>query len=130
MSKSLPVVVIADDQPAMRLLLQATLEMLGVVVHVASNGAEALALCAAHHPQLLVCDVMMPGGPSGLEICRQLRADATVAGLSIVLVTARGQRLDVAEGLAAGADHYLIKPFSPLALAGIARQVLGLPAAS
>lgn len=130
MSRSPPVVVVADDQPAMQLLLQATFEMLGVVVHVASNGAEVLELCAAHQPRLLVCDVMMPGGPTGLEVCRRLRDEVTVPGLSIILVTARGQRLDVAEGLAAGADHYLIKPFSPLALAGLARQVLGLPAAS
>jgi two-component system, OmpR family, phosphate regulon response regulator PhoB len=130
LSHSLPVVVVADDQPAMQLLLQATFETLGVVVHVAQNGTEALALCAAHRPRLLVCDVMMPGGPSGLEVCRQLRADPANPGPAIILVTARGQRLDVAEGLAAGADHYLVKPFSPLALAGMARQALGLPTAS
>ena len=114
----------------MQLLLQSTFEMLGVVVHVARNGNEALALCAEHHPRLLVCDVMMPGGPSGLDVCRQLRANPAQPGPAIILVTARGQRLDVAEGLSAGADHYLVKPLSPLALASMARQVLGLPAAS
>jgi CheY-like chemotaxis protein len=122
--------VVADDQPAMRLLLQATFETLGVAVHVAANGTEALALCAAQQPRLLVCDVMMPGGPTGLEVCRQLRSDPATSDLVIILVTARGQRLDVAEGLAAGANQYLVKPFSPLALAGMARQLLGLPPAS
>ena len=129
LSHSLPIVVIADDQPAMQLLLRATFDLLRVEVHLASNGTGALALCAAHPPQLLVCDVMMPGGPSGMDVCRQLRADPANAGLRIILVTARGQRMDVAEGLSAGADHYLVKPFSPLALAGLARQVLGLPSA-
>jgi CheY-like chemotaxis protein len=129
LANSLPIVVIADDQPAMQLLLRATFDLLNVELQVASNGTEALALCAAHRPQLLVCDVMMPGGPSGMDVCRQLRADPANAGLRIILVTARGQRLDVAEGLSAGADHYLVKPFSPLALAGLARQMLGLPSA-
>lgn len=128
--ETLPVVVVADDQPAMQLLLQATFETLGVAVHVAANGNEALSLCATHQPRLLVCDVMMPGGPSGLDVCRQLRSDPANRGLAIILVTARGQRLDVAEGLEAGANQYLVKPFSPLALAGMARQMLGLPSAS
>ena len=122
--------MVVDDQPAMQLLLRATFEMLGVETRVAANGHEALRLCTEHHPRLLVCDVMMPGGPSGLDVCRALRADPAQAGLCIVLVTARGQQADIAEGLAAGADHYLVKPFSPLALARMARELLGLPAAS
>lgn len=122
--------MVVDDQPAMQLLLRATFEMLGVETRVAANGHEALRLCTEHRPRLLVCDVMMPGGPSGLEVCRALRADPAQADLRIVLVTARGQQADIAEGLAAGADHYLVKPFSPLALARMARELLGLPAAS
>ena len=122
-------VVVVDDQPAMQLLLRATFETLGVDTWAARDGREALRLCREHRPALLVCDVMMPGGPSGLDVCRELRADAAHEGLRIVLVTARGQQADIAEGLAAGADHYLIKPFSPLALARLARELLGLPAA-
>jgi DNA-binding response OmpR family regulator len=60
----------------------------------------------------------------GLEVCRQLRADASLAGTRIVMLTAAGQDADRARGLAAGADEYLTKPFSPLALFTLVRSLL------
>lgn len=121
-------VLIVDDEQHIRLLIEQTLEELldeGVELYTAADGDEAMAAIAAQRPTLVFLDVMMPGR-SGLDVCRAVRADPELAGAHIVLLTAKGQAQDRAEGLAAGADEFLTKPFDPDALLALARGVLGL----
>jgi DNA-binding response OmpR family regulator len=120
-------VLIVDDEQHIRLLIEQTLEELldeDVELYTAADGDEALAAIGAQHPALVFLDVMMPGR-SGLDVCRAVRADPELAGAHIVLLTAKGQAQDRAEGLAAGADEFLTKPFDPDALLALARGVLG-----
>jgi DNA-binding response OmpR family regulator len=121
-------VLIVDDEQHIRLLIEQTLEELldeDVELYTAADGDEAMAAIAAQHPDLVFLDVMMPGR-SGLDVCRAVRADPELAGAHIVLLTAKGQAQDRAEGLDAGADEFLTKPFDPDALLALARGVLGL----
>jgi two-component system, OmpR family, alkaline phosphatase synthesis response regulator PhoP len=121
-------VLIVDDEQHIRLLIEQTLEELldeDVELYTAADGDEAIAAIAAQHPDLVFLDVMMPGR-SGLDVCRAVRADPELAGAYIVLLTAKGQAQDRAEGLDAGADEFLTKPFDPDALLALARGVLGL----
>jgi len=121
-------VLIVDDEQHIRLLIEQTLEELldeGVELYTAADGDEALEAIAAQRPALVFLDVMMPGR-SGLDVCRAVRADPELARAHIVLLTAKGQAQDRAEGLAAGADEFLTKPFDPDALLALARGVLGL----
>ena len=121
-------VLIVDDEQHIRLLIEQTLEELldeDVELYTAADGDEAMAAIAAQHPDLVFLDVMMPGR-SGLDVCRAVRADPELDGAHIVLLTAKGQAQDRDEGLAAGADEFLTKPFDPDALLALARGVLGL----
>ncbi len=121
-------ILIVDDEQHIRLLIEQTLEELldeDVDLYTAANGDEALTAIRAQVPALVFLDLMMPGR-NGLEVCRAVRADPEIAGSHIVLLTAKGQAHDREEGLAAGADEYLTKPFDPDALLALARGVLGL----
>lgn len=120
-------VLIVDDEQHIRLLIEQTLEELvdeGVDIYTASDGEEALAAIGAQRPDLVFLDVMMPKR-NGIEVCRAVRADPDLAGVHIVLLTAKGQATDREEGLGAGADRYLTKPFDPDELLALAREVLG-----
>jgi two-component system alkaline phosphatase synthesis response regulator PhoP len=121
-------VLIVDDEQHIRLLIEQALEDLvdqGVDVYTATNGEEALAVIEAQRPRLVFLDVMMPRR-NGLEVCRAVRGELGITDAYIVLLTAKGQAHDREEGLAAGADRYLTKPFDPDELLAIAREVLAL----
>jgi CheY-like chemotaxis protein len=107
--------LIADDEPAVRALVHATLEGDGYVILEAADGEEALEVARAELPALVLLDIMMPR-LDGLEVCRRLKADPGTSGIVIVMLTAQAQDRDRQRGLAAGADDYFTKPFSPLAL--------------
>lgn len=109
-------VLIVEDQADIRKLIRMTLEFEPYEVHEASDGAEGLRLALALRPELILLDVMMPGQLDGLEVCSRVRGDPGMAGTRVVLLTARGQVKDRDAGQQAGADEYLIKPFSPLQL--------------
>jgi DNA-binding response OmpR family regulator len=120
-------VLIVDDEQHIRLLIEQTLEELldeGVELYTASDGEEALAVIGAQHPDLVFLDVMMPRR-SGIEVCRAVREELGDRDVHIILLTAKGQAADREEGLAAGANRYLTKPFDPDELLAIAREVLG-----
>src|SRR5438094_288940 len=89
----------------------------------ALDGETALALAETHRPDLVLLDVNLPD-MSGLEVCAQLRRDPRLASMKIVMLTAAAQADDVTRGLAAGADHYLTKPFSPVRLLGLIETLL------
>jgi DNA-binding response OmpR family regulator len=105
-------------------MVSARLERAGYDVVTATRGDEALRLAQELHPRLVVLDVEMPG-LDGVEVARQLRADESLAGLLIILLTAHTEAEEVATGLAAGADDYLTKPFSPQELQARIEQLLG-----
>jgi DNA-binding response OmpR family regulator len=116
-------ILIADDEAHVVELVRVTLEDERVRVLAAADGAGALASASAVAPDLIFLDVNLPD-LSGLEVCRQLRSDPRVADARIVMLTAAAQQDDVARGLAAGADHYLTKPFSPVRLLSLVEGLL------
>jgi two-component system, cell cycle response regulator len=106
-------VLVADDEPMSRRLIEASLERWQYEVVVARDGCEAYDILQQHDaPKLAVLDWMMPG-MDGLELCRQIRTRQAEPYTYIVLLTAKQQHSDVIEGLDAGADDYVIKPFEP-----------------
>lgn len=108
----MPRVLVVDDDPQVLRLLRVNFELEGYDVASAANGEEALAAIASQAPDVLVCDIMMPG-IDGLEVVRRLRADPNTASLPVVMVSAKAQRADLAQGEQAGADAYVTKPFDP-----------------
>lgn len=103
-------VLIADDEPSIRETAAYILECEGYRVLRAANGEEALAVARREVPAAILLDISMPR-KDGLEVCREIKADPALSGIHVILLTARGQKKDEAEGLAAGADAYLTKPF-------------------
>jgi two-component system phosphate regulon response regulator PhoB len=112
---ALKTVVIADDEPSMRMLVHATIDSDDYYVVEAVDGDQAWALIQQHKPSLVLLDVQMPGR-SGLDVLRLIKADATLKATRVILLTAKAQEADVEAGLVAGAAFYLTKPFSPLDL--------------
>jgi CheY-like chemotaxis protein len=116
-------VLIADDEPNVRLLVTTLVASARYNVLEAADGEEAWALLRRHLPALAILDVQMPGR-SGLALARAIKDDPALAGTYVILLTARAQASDVAAGRLAGADAYLTKPFSPLELLAAIEQAL------
>ena len=106
-------VLIADDESLMRALISATLAPESYEVYEAGTGSDAMRLLDEHHPTLVILDQRMPP-PDGLTICSAIRANPTQKNMLIIMVTAFPS--DEESALAAGADAYLAKPFSPVEL--------------
>jgi CheY-like chemotaxis protein len=122
---TLKTVVIADDEPSMRLLVHATIESDDYTVVEAGDGTQAWAMIQQHRPSLVLLDVQMPG-KSGLEVLQLVKADPNLAATKVILLTAKAQESDIETGLIAGADFYLTKPFSPLDLLTRVEEALQL----
>jgi DNA-binding response OmpR family regulator len=105
-----PLILVADDDEDILMLLTFHFEREGYEVAQARNGLEALQVAAERRPALAVLDVTMPG-LDGFEVTRELRANGVTRSMPVVLLTARAQATDVAQGMAAGADEYVKKPF-------------------
>ncbi|MBF2097388.1 MAG: response regulator [Gloeomargaritaceae cyanobacterium C42_A2020_066] len=122
-------VLIVDDEPHIRLLLEQTLEDLvdeGLIdLLMATNGQEALEMIQAERPALVFLDVMMPK-MNGFDVCQKVKRDLGLVEVFIILLTAKGQEFDKAQGLKAGADIYMTKPFDPDQVVERSIQVLGL----
>ncbi len=116
-------VLIADDEPNILISLEFLMKREGWQVSVARDGNEALAAIQARRPDLVLLDVMMPG-KTGYEVCAAVRADESLAGVKILMLTAKGRDTDVAQGLGVGADAYMTKPFSTKELAAKVRDML------
>jgi DNA-binding response OmpR family regulator len=119
----MPTVLIVDDEPNIVDLVRVTLEDDRLRVVDAGNAEAALELASALRPDLVLLDVNLPDR-SGREVCAELRADPRLAPTKIVMLSASAQDADVAGGLAAGADHYLTKPFSPVRLLSLVEDLL------
>ena len=113
-------VLVVDDEPTVREVVQQYLEREGYRVQVAGDGRAALAAVAAGAPDLIVLDLMLPG-VDGLDVCRQVRA---AGATPIIMLTAKGHEADRVVGLELGADDYVVKPFSPRELVARVRSVL------
>ena len=115
-------ILIADDEPHVIELVRLTLEDGHISVIDARDGEMALAQAEACLPDLILLDVHLPD-ISGFDVCARLRRDSRFVGTKIVMLTAAAQEADVARGLAAGANHYLTKPFSPVRLISLVESV-------
>jgi CheY-like chemotaxis protein len=118
-------VLIADDEPSMRLLVHATIESDDYAVVEASDGAEAWAMIQKLKPSLVLLDVQMPGR-TGLEVLQSVKAEPGLEAIRVILLTSKAQERDIEAGLIAGADFYLTKPFSPLDLLTRVEEALQL----
>ena len=116
-------IVIADDEPNILISLDYLMKREGHEVVLARTGDEALEAIRREKPALVLLDVMMPGR-SGLEVCQAVRADEALAGVKILMLTAKGRDTDIAQGLGVGADGYMTKPFATKDLAARVREML------
>ena len=121
-------VLIADDELHIRMLIEQSIEDLedeGVEILLAANGEEALTTARSERPDVILLDVMMPR-MNGFEVCEQLRQDTDLAGIQVILLTAKGQEYDRRRGEEAGANLYMTKPFNPDHLLATVRRAIGL----
>jgi two-component system, OmpR family, phosphate regulon response regulator PhoB len=121
-------ILIVEDQADIRKLIRMTLEFEDYEIHEASEGTQGLHLARGVRPDLMLLDVMMPGEMDGLQVCQAIKSDANLKSIKVVLLTARGQARDREAGQAAGADEYLVKPFSPLQLIDVIEKLLAVSA--
>jgi DNA-binding response OmpR family regulator len=119
-----PLVLCADDDDDILALVTLRLERAGFDVVQVHDGDEAVEQARALMPAVAVLDVMMPKR-TGLEVLAELRADASLAGMKVVLLSARVQQSDVERGIDAGADVYLAKPFKAQELVDTVEELLG-----
>lgn len=121
-------ILIVDDEPHIRLLLEQTLEELedeGVEILTAKDGEEALQTLEAEKPNLVFLDVMMPK-KNGFEVCNTVKNEWGVSSIYIIMLTAKGQEFDKQKGQEAGADLYMTKPFDPDEVLEKAQEILEL----
>ena len=97
-------------------MVEVTLRVEDYQIFQAKSGEEAIEIAKAEKPELIIMDIMMPGGMDGLEATRILKNDPETKGCTIVMLSAKGQDEDRKKGFEAGADDYFSKPFSPMAL--------------
>jgi class 3 adenylate cyclase/CheY-like chemotaxis protein len=120
-------ILVVDDNADNREILEAGLGSQGYATASAADGEEALVAARKYLPDLILLDVMMPK-LDGLEVCRRLKADASMPFMPIILITAKVGLEDVVGGLEAGADEYLTKPLENAALVARVRSMLRIKA--
>lgn len=117
-------ILIADDEPSLRLLVKATLNAnKSFELIEASDGNEALSKAQSDLPDLILLDVMMPG-LSGFEVCERLKNDQKTKNIVIIMLTAKGQQSDRDWAISVGTDYFLTKPFSPIELFSLIEKIL------
>jgi len=116
-------ILVAEDDRDIAELIAHYVERSGWTAHIVASGDEALARARQHPVDVVILDVMLPG-MSGLEVCRELRANGATDAIPIIMVTARGEETDRIIGLDIGADDYIAKPFSPNELVARIRALL------
>jgi signal transduction histidine kinase len=122
-SPSERLILVVDDEASIAEAISATLGYQGLHTVVAHDGDQALALVRRLYPDLILLDIAMPGR-SGIEVCATIKTDPATASIPVILITARTQQADRLVGIAAGADEYLTKPFSPSELIALVDKVL------
>ena len=117
-------ILIVDDEKSLRLGLITIVKSIGYEPLEAENGNEALSQVEQHRPALIILDVMMKG-LSGLDVCRTLKRDPETSAIKIIMLSARGQIREKEEGLKAGADRYITKPFDYKELIKTIKELFG-----
>ena len=117
-------ILVVDDEAPVRRLLIRTLERADYCVLTAADGEEALRIAREHRPALILLDAEMPK-LHGFDVCRQLKQDPSTTAIPILMLTAKAQDEDRKRGLEAGADGYVLKPFSPRRLLDEIQSRLG-----
>lgn len=116
-------ILVVDDEEDILELVRFNLDREGYHVQCASSGEEAWRMIGAGHVDLLVLDLMLPG-MDGLELARRLKNASSTQHLPIVMLSAKGEEVDIVTGLELGADDYVTKPFSPRVLISRVKAVL------
>lgn len=116
-------ILVADDEKALRMLISGTLEIEDYYILEADNGMLALELVKQERPDLIILDVMMPG-MTGYEVCKCIKTNPNIADTKVLILTARGQQSDKEAAWEALADYYLSKPFSPMELLFMVKEIL------
>jgi two-component system, OmpR family, alkaline phosphatase synthesis response regulator PhoP len=116
-------ILVVEDDEDIQELIRFNLSKEGYQISCVARGEKALPAARAQIPNLILLDLMLPG-MDGLDVCKQLRRDATVQAIPIVMLTAKGEESDIVTGLEVGADDYITKPFSPKVLIARLRNVL------
>ena len=118
-----PKVLVIDDDPVIVELLRVNFEIEGFEVIVAGDGPEGLQLAATRGPDVILSDIMMPR-MDGLEVVATLKRGAGTKHIPVILLSAKAQNAEVQQGLEAGADDYVTKPFDPFELIDRVNAVL------
>ena len=105
-------IVIAEDEPDIRELIAFTLRFAGHEVIAGANGEEGYNLTKKEHPDLSMFDVRMPK-MTGYDACKKIKADPEIAHIPVIFLSAKGQENEIEQGMEAGAEEYLLKPFAP-----------------
>ena len=116
-------ILIAEDEPDIRELVAFTLRFAGYEVVTASNGEEAVQMAVKELPDLALMDVRMPR-MTGYDACRAMKANPELKDIPVVFLSAKGQEGEIATGIEAGAEEYLLKPFAPDQLTERVRAIL------
>jgi response regulator RpfG family c-di-GMP phosphodiesterase len=116
-------ILLVDDDPGLRALLRTTFEAVDVDLDEADNAASAAAALERSRPDVVLLDVRMPG-MDGLELCRRIKNDSATEDIAVVLLTGSNGGAE-ADGEAAGADAFMLKPFSPLELLSVVERLAG-----
>ncbi len=117
-------ILVVDDEPQIVEIVGDYLKQAGYQVLAARDGQTALTTARHERPDLVVLDLMLPGGMDGLDVCRSLRQDRVLHDVPIIMLTARVEETDRLIGLELGADDYITKPFSPREVVARVRAVL------
>ncbi len=118
-------ILIAEDEPDIRALIQFTLQFAGHEVVTAKNGAEALEAALQVIPDLILLDIRMPQ-MTGYEACEKMKQEDTIRHIPVVFLSAKGQEHEIQTGLDLGAAEYLLKPFAPDDLTRRVQEILAL----
>ena len=116
-------VLIVDDEQNIAISVEFLMRSEGFEVVVAHDGEEGLARIRAHRPDLVLLDVMMPK-LNGFEVCAAVRADPSLAGVRILMLTAKDRAAEIEKGISLGADAYIPKPFATSELVDKVKELL------
>lgn len=106
-------VLVVDDNAELRMLIKLTLEFSDCELLEADNAQAGLLMIEQHQPELVLLDVMMPGEMDGFGLCRLIKTNPDLKHIRVIMLSAKGQQRDIQMGEDAGADDYVVKPFSP-----------------
>ena len=118
-------ILIVDDEPSIVVPIQFLMEQQGYTVMVAENGEGALDIIYKYKPDLILLDIMLPR-IDGYEVCEIVRLDPRYRDIKIIFITAKGREVEIAKGLALGADAYITKPFSNIELVSKVKELLAI----